>query len=367
MTSYTRKLLAWPARAWRGPRTSAPGFDLRASSVLGDARARRPFERIKYQARLTASTRARVPFLSFLDRHPLWAEMFRQEPGLHYAPLRSLFDRRLTARQRYLACVNDLSEALRLWGPTLAADIARGHAPVLFANDHLQVRLMRNRVSPHEGFWALRLRTAGGVDLFNLSFGFPASGACYVGSLQGLRRPSDDAATAIRALTKQCHGLRPHGLLLAVLQAACGHWGVERLVGVDDARQVKRRRDAARQGFVFDYGKFWASQGGLQTQADANWTLPTRPARKPLEAVPSHKRSEYRKRHALLDDLLARVADALGDPASPPAADATMKPGHDLKLLGLSPRHGVAPAPLARLWLIGATPELADWALHLAA
>lgn len=367
MTSYTRKLLVWPARAWPGAPARAHAFDLRASSVLGDARARRPIERIKYQVRLTTSTRARTPLLRFLDGHPLWAEMFRHEPGLHYAPLRSLFDRRLTARQRYLACVNDLSEALRLWGPTLAADIARGHALTLFANDALAVQLMRNRVSPHEGFWALRLRTKDGLDLFNLSFGFPAPATCYVGSLQGLRKPSDETATAIRALTKQCHGLRPHGLLLAVLQVACSHWGLERLVGVDDSRQVKRRRNAARQGFVFDYGEFWASQGGRQAQIDANWTLPLQPARKPLEAVPSHKRSEYRKRHALLDDLQARVADALGDSPSPTANDAGMQPGQSRRLLGLSARRGIPSAPLARLWLIGSTPELADWALHLAA
>lgn len=136
---------------------------------------------------------------------------------------------------------------------------------------------------------------------------------------------------------------------------------------VDDTRQVKRRRNAARQGFVFDYGEFWASQGGRQAQIDVNWTLPLQPARKPLEAVPSHKRSEYRKRHALLDDLQARVADALGDSPSPTANDAGMRPGQNRRLLGLSARRGIPSAPLARLWLIGSTPELADWALHLAA
>jgi len=71
------------------------------------------------------------------------------------------------------------------------------------------VGLTLNAPTRIEGYWARCLYDADARPLFNLSFGFTAADTLLIASLQGLKRADGSNRETIRALNKQCHGLRP--------------------------------------------------------------------------------------------------------------------------------------------------------------
>lgn len=58
-----------------------------------------------------------------------------------------------------------------------------------------------------------------------------------------------------------------------------------------------------------DYDSFWLSIGG-EKQENGNFMLPLVMPRKPMEEIASKKRSEYRRRYALLDSLIQQMKQA---------------------------------------------------------
>lgn len=58
-----------------------------------------------------------------------------------------------------------------------------------------------------------------------------------------------------------------------------------------------------------DYDSFWLSIGG-EKQDNGNFMLPLVMPRKPMEEIASKKRSEYRRRYALLDSLIQQMKQA---------------------------------------------------------
>jgi uncharacterized protein VirK/YbjX len=120
--------------------------------------------------------------------------------------------------------------------------------------------------------------------------------------VQGIKDPQRNILELNKRLTKEAFGLRPQNLLIAALQAVCKAWHIENLIGIDPKNQVKRRNNAERQGFKFDYLSFWAELGASKNFS-GYWTLPTQLPLRVLADVPSHKRSQYRKRNESLNQL----------------------------------------------------------------
>jgi uncharacterized protein len=55
---------------------------------------------------------------------------------------------------------------------------------------------------------------------------------------------------------------------------------------------------------------FWDEMGS-NSQLNGYSLLPLLPDNKPIDAVPSHKRSQYKKRYALLEQMQMQVAQSL--------------------------------------------------------
>ena len=66
--------------------------------------------------------------------------------------------------------------------------------------------------------------------------------------------------------------------------------------------QVKRRINTERQGFKFDYVGFWTELGASKNFS-GYWNLSSETPIRALSDIPSHKRSRYKKRNALLEQM----------------------------------------------------------------
>jgi uncharacterized protein VirK/YbjX len=282
------------------------------SEVIGVLRAGRFFDRLKYQCRLLQASAARRMFLGYLSRNGLWRSLFMANHRCFYVPFRLYLDRRWSQKQRFSQCATDLQVAQEKFGLANVQQLVEGHRVRLTEQAYCSVDLELNRISLHEGFWALSLKDHHGKPLFNISFGFLSHNTVLIASVQGVRGVTGCNLEAIQSITKQSHGLRPHHLLLNIFQMACTVWGITEIRGIDPEHQVKKRRNTDKQGFTFDYREFWTELGATLL-VDHDWRLPSQPQRRAADEIPSRKRALYRKRYAWLDDVATGVVTNLLD------------------------------------------------------
>ena len=127
--------------------------------------------------------------------------------------------------------------------------------------------------------------------------------------MQGPPREIDGLA-CVRQLTDAAHGMRPAYLLVFMLRTCAALWNVTRLIGIDEAYQVKGRWNHRATERLFDYAAFWSVAAGTPLP-DGNWQLPVSVPRRPIEDVPAKRRAMYRRRYALLESLANMAKTAL--------------------------------------------------------
>jgi uncharacterized protein VirK/YbjX len=124
----------------------------------------------------------------------------------------------------------------------------------------------------------------------------------FIGSIQG--RNTEDSLEIYRTLTKVMAGLRPRDLLLEYLRFLCAHFGVQDLFAVANAQRHQRHPYFGQKEFQVNYDQIWLDRGGIPESQDC-FRLPLEAERRPIDEIKPNKRSLYRKRYALLDDLRA--------------------------------------------------------------
>ncbi|OAT32356.1 VirK family virulence factor [Buttiauxella brennerae ATCC 51605] len=131
----------------------------------------------------------------------------------------------------------------------------------------------------------------------------------FIGGLQGAHRsvPHETIKTA----TKACYGLFPKRLLMEVLWLLAAQQGIKGIFGVSNEGHVfrgLRYRLSKGKHFHASYDEFWQSTGGEQYGKHL-YRLPLSLPQKDLSEIASKKRSEYRKRYSLLEELQTQFAE----------------------------------------------------------
>lgn len=127
--------------------------------------------------------------------------------------------------------------------------------------------------------------------------------AIVIGGLQGARR--NVPHEAIKMATKACYGLFPKRLLMETLWLLAERQNIKIIYGVSDRSHVfrgLRYRMSKSKKFHASYNEFWGSIGGVKYNEHL-FLLPLSLERKDINIIASKKRSEYRKRYALLNVL----------------------------------------------------------------
>lgn len=131
--------------------------------------------------------------------------------------------------------------------------------------------------------------------------------AISIGCLQGYR--DEGARDLLRQATRDMHGLRPRQALLVALYALAGHQGIRHLLGVPNDAHIYQERIRTRTRVCTDFDELWREMGGIRD--GEHYLLPPVLQRRPIEAVPSHKRAQYRRRYALEQQLTVAIHDGL--------------------------------------------------------
>lgn len=157
-----------------------------------------------------------------------------------------------------------------------------------------------------EGHLSLSL-FKGNFRAFTISFSLSGSPPreLFIGGIQG--RQDADILAVYRDLTKDFHGVRPRDFLLEALRLFAIGVGVERIFAVADAHKITRHAYFGKKDALgLDYDEVWRDRGGIRV-ADTHFELPIGGNRRPLDEIAAKKRSMYRRRYQMLDEISAAL------------------------------------------------------------
>jgi uncharacterized protein VirK/YbjX len=135
-------------------------------------------------------------------------------------------------------------------------------------------------------------------------FGYPDT-ELFIGGLQG--RHSEEALALYRELTKDFAGMRPRDFVLEALRLFALKIGVRHIYAVADDRKISRHKyfgDKGAPGLFYDDA--WRDRSGERV-AETHFELPIAGSRRPSDDVPPKKRSMYRRRYEMLDQIEAML------------------------------------------------------------
>ena len=152
--------------------------------------------------------------------------------------------------------------------------------------------------------------------LYSLSFAFGEEAGdrvLYLGSIQG--RSLDGMNDVYRNMTKVMHGLRPRDLMIEIGRVIAQDAGCARMLGVADAHRYHHHPwFGGRDKDSTDYDEVWADRDGEPVRDGRFWAMDTDFQKRDLAEVKAKKRSLYKKRYAMQDEIVVAVRAGLASP-----------------------------------------------------
>lgn len=296
------------------PKKYAPNFSPPAISVytgLTGTRAGLSYLRefLKLTLRSRINPRLTSQWIAFWNSTPLMTDIALTEPSVLkkiYRPYLSnrlsIYDRLDVLRSHYtLVAQHGLGEiVLRAAKAPVQLCEFSGRSENLY-----QIKLVIDNAMEREGEIVLQLVSAGNV-LFSIAFTFFSHAripTVAIGCLQGGR--CADSHEQIRFATRDLFGLRPKTLMVRLVQHIGHEFGCQDLLMVGNQNRAVQQQ--LRKGIVFaDYDTTWIELGA-QCRADDDFKMKCTALTEPdFLAIASNKRSEAKKRFALLSLVAQR-------------------------------------------------------------
>lgn len=265
---------------------------------IGERRKLKRFRQyIRYQFYTLSCRRQIKQFEDFINKNLQWLPLFSQNYYRINTLLYKYCDNRFNKQQRKNAICQTLTLASQFLGKNNIDLLFEQQKIRLFqCTDEIALYLNINPLDPLEGFFSINLQK-GDERLYDASFALFEPNQLLIASIQG--KKGDTAAEEIKWATKQLHGIRPMFLLVYIFKMLCEIKQFQ-LLGIPKKHQAKYRfNDFSR--LLFDYDAFWAENGGALKQN--YWYIPNTIERKSMDDIPSKKRSMYKKRYEMLDNI----------------------------------------------------------------
>jgi uncharacterized protein VirK/YbjX len=125
----------------------------------------------------------------------------------------------------------------------------------------------------------------------------------WIGGIQGASRADSKALTVLA--TKELFGLRPKDAVVHAAYALAERLGIGELRAISNAGHFRHGLWRKKTGWYADYDSFWEELGGVR--AGDFFLLPKLRQRRSIEEVAPAKRSAWRARYALVDQITADI------------------------------------------------------------
>lgn len=291
-------------------------YSLASGELMPGLAWHHPAYRRKFQLRSLATPFSTAHFLTRLIRQPMLAKMLQVQPGLPCRLHRPWLSMNINRAQTCDAlCWHYNTIAALLPARLVNGYLNKSGITVALLNgkdeQHYSLRLCSEAMLDKEGEATLVFCDAQNTALAGLTFTlcqFTGKNTLYIGGLQGAK--AHVPHELIQAATKSCHGLFPKRLLVEAAMTLSQFLNVQQIRAVSNETHIYRniRYRRKKQGQLHaDYNSFWQSLGAV-ADASGDYILPLAMPRKPMEAIASKKRAEYRRRYELLNSLHSQTA-----------------------------------------------------------
>jgi len=271
-------------------------------------------ERLKIRVRALLHPLQTPAWLRLLNSHPAFSEYVRNCPRFLYKVYRPYISNALRPEERLAAIQAHYEFVFRRGLGQMVARASLG--PVALAAVEgksglpYEIQLRTVNMFDREGDLVLQLAQDGKI-VYTVAFTVaPRAGhpAISIGCVQGGK--TEDAREAIRLATRDLHGMRPKQLMVSLVRQLGFEYGCTRMHMVSNRNRVIYK--AIRHGRVLaDYDLLWEELGAVKN-AGGDYEIDCAPLAAPdLEAIPSKKRSEARKRYEMMCALADGVCTSL--------------------------------------------------------
>ena len=271
-------------------------------------------ERLKIRVRALLHPLQTPAWLRLLNSHPAFSEYVRNCPRFLYKVYRPYISNALRPEERLAAIQAHYAFIFRRGLGQVVARASLG--PVVLAAVEgksglpYEIQLRTVNMFDREGDLVLQLAQDGKI-IYTVAFTVaPRAGrpAISIGCVQGGK--TEDAREAIRLATRDLHGMRPKQLMVSLVRQLGFEYGCTRMHMVSNRNRVIYK--AIRHGRVLaDYDLLWEELGAVKN-AGGDYEIDCAPLAAPdLEAIPSKKRSEARKRYEMMCALADGVCTSL--------------------------------------------------------
>ena len=179
-----------------------------------------------------------------------------------------------------------------------------------FQGEPLTIKILFDSSLKKEGLMIVSLNL-GAVRLYHIDFwlGSDRNGATtiHIGALQGI----EEGLPILGSLAKDFHGYRPKNLALRVVRLLSAQLNAVKIYAVSDKGHYTQNHIRLDRQLKTSLDKFWQETGGAPSEDPRFYVLDKTEPQKNIEDIKSSKRSQYRKRFALLDAFDAEISEVL--------------------------------------------------------
>lgn len=134
----------------------------------------------------------------------------------------------------------------------------------------------------------------------------------YIGGIQGIHSgvPSEHSLEIIKELTKDFNGLRPRSFVIAVLRRIARRIGATKILAIDQMHRHHWHpyfKSAPKSLSNTNYDEIWKDNEGVAGD-DGFYYLKASSQYRDLTEIDSKKRSMYRKRYEMLDQIEQQIS-----------------------------------------------------------
>ncbi|MDD3594890.1 DUF535 family protein [Sulfuricurvum sp.] len=158
-----------------------------------------------------------------------------------------------------------------------------------------------------EGELALMLIDTENRRIYSIAFSFlkdKDEHYILIGGMQGPQQTDASSLELIKTMTKEMHGLRPRNFMIFILRIIAASLGIEKITAITTDNHISKCHRVAFKRFdpfQADYNGYFEEEGGIRK--GRFYILQTEQKRKSIDSIESKKRSLYKKRYTMMDNL----------------------------------------------------------------
>lgn len=255
--------------------------------------------------------------LDFFDQSKLRQKMLRNTPALLGQTTRaffykgSKFKERAKLVKKHIEILEDVVTTKMLEKVYVKKEEVLVWS-TLFNEQRLDTKLFFHAGQRKEGCLSLMM-TLDKSDLYQIMFwlGVDKKGkrVLYVGAIQG----TPNANTTIKKLTKHFFGYRTKNLIFYILRQVARNFGAEYIKAVTNEGYYAMNHLRIDRKLKTNFAKFWSECGGIINGDERFVEIPIEEHRKKMSELKPSKRSQHRKRFAMLDEINATIDENMSE------------------------------------------------------